>query len=228
MWTPFNLLVTLFSLQVLAVWPAPKSFESGNTVLWIQPNVEVTYVAYNGGSVCRNSSCILETPLLTQQYPLQSSSAAGNGGFSSKTVIHDAINRAFTTLFTQNLVPWKLVPRDGLSGFEPNPATPTFITSLTITQLGSDNYNPAASQVDESYNLTISKDGEAAIVAASPNGCLLALQTFIQLFYQHSTGAGMYTNLAPVTIIDAPKFQYRGLNMDVSRNWYPVYITPIP
>jgi hexosaminidase len=222
----FYVLVTFFSLQVLAVWPAPKSFESGNSVLWIEPNVEVTY---NGGSVCRNSSCILlDSPLLTEQSPLQSSySASGNGGFSSKIVVQDAVTRAFAILFTQSLVPWKLVPRDGLSKFEASPAYQTYISSLTITQFGNDSYNPAARQVDESYNLTISKDGEAEIVAASPNGCLHALQTFIQLFYQHSTGAGMYTNLAPVTIIDAPKFQHRALNMDVSRNWYPVCIFPI-
>ena len=29
-------------------------------------------------------------------------------------------------------------------------------------------------------------------------------------------------NLAPVIIVDAPKFAHRGLNLDVARNWFPV------
>jgi hexosaminidase len=82
-------------------------------------------------------------------------------------------------------------------------------------------FKPLAGEVDESYNLTISKSGEAKIVAVSTFGVLHGLQTFIQLFYQHSTNQGVYTKLAPVSIVDTPKFVHRGLNLDVSRNWYP-------
>jgi hexosaminidase len=45
--------------------------------------------------------------------------------------------------------------------------------------------------------------------------------TILQLFFQHSSG-GVYTKMIPVVIYDTPKFQHRGLNMDVSRNWYPI------
>jgi len=123
-------------------------------------------------------------------------------------------------------VPWKLVGRNELSNFEPDAdASKTYISSLVITQTGTDTqdtFKPLAGQVDESYNLTIGTDFTANIDAVSSTGVLHALQTFIQLFYQHSTGAGIYTSMAPVTIVDAPKFHHRGLNMDVSRNWYPV------
>lgn len=218
MWHSLYLLTVYLSLQVLAVWPAPKSFESGNTVLWIEENVKVAYIG-GGGSVRRNSF-LSQVSLLTKQWSSQSSQ--GNE-FSSKTIVEDAINRALATLFTQNLVPWKLVPRQGLSNFEPQSYNKVCISSLTVTQTGTDKtFKPLAGEIDESYNLTITKDGKAEIVSVSSQGALHGLQTFVQLFYQHSSGTGTYTKLAPVTIIDAPKFQHRALNMDISRNWYPV------
>ena len=51
-------------------------------------------------------------------------------------------------------------------------------------------------------------------------GILHALETFTQLFYQHSNNAGVYTPYAPVAITDSPKFAHRGLNLDVARNFY--------
>lgn len=43
-----------------------------------------------------------------------------------------------------------------------------------------------------------------------------------QLFYysQQYRGA-VYSKLAPVEVLDKPKFQHRGLNLDVARQWYP-------
>jgi hexosaminidase len=60
----------------------------------------------------------------------------------------------------------------------------------------------------------------ATIAAESSYGVLWALQTFNQLFYTH-TNNQIYTNHAPVLIKDEPKFQHRGLNMDLSRHFYP-------
>ena len=74
--------------------------------------------------------------------------------------------------------------------------------------------------VDESYTLSISTDGQVLITAISSIGILHALETMTQLFYQHSSNAGAYTPYAPVTVTDAPKFVHRGLNLDVSRNYY--------
>jgi hexosaminidase len=122
-------------------------------------------------------------------------------------------------------VPWKLHPRN--SAFEP-PANETnnLITSIKITQTGSDNsstFKPLAGQVDESYTLEMTEDGKVTIGAVSSTGILRALDTFTQLFYKHSQkNAGVYTNLAPVMISDKPKFEHRGLNMDIARNYYPV------
>jgi hexosaminidase len=225
MWSPIYLILLLCS-QAIAVWPEPQTFEKGSSVLWVAQNFRVTY---NGGSVCWLPS--YENILVGQaeqelgvQSPL--SSSAGYSGFSSQSIVQGAIIRAKKALFDQNLVPWKLVARNELANFEPSANYPkTYIKRVEITQTGMDNANtfrPLAGQVDESYNLTIDKDGTTKISAVSSVGVLHALETFIQLFYQHSSGQGVYTKLAPVTIVDAPKFPHRGLNIDVSRNWYPI------
>jgi hexosaminidase len=227
MWSSIYL-ISVLCCQVLAIWPAPASFTNGSSVLWIAPNVQVIY---NGGNVWWTPSHddipYSQTELVLGVQSTNGTGSAGHhGGFSGQSIVQPAITRALQTLFTQGLVPWKLVPRNQLSAYEPSPNLyKTYISSLTITQTRTDNsstFKPLAGQVDESYNISIATDGTAKITAISSTGILHALETFIQLFYQHSTGAGMYTNVAPVEIMDAPKFEHRGLNMDVSRNWYPV------
>jgi hexosaminidase len=135
-------------------------------------------------------------------------------------VIQAAIQRAQKTLFDQNFVPWKFHPRN--SDFEPATSGKKNITSITLSQTGTDSPNvlkPLAGEVDESYTLTVSDAGEVVIEAASSIGLSHGLTSFTQLFYKHSNG-GIYTPYAPVSIKDAPKFEHRGINMDVARNWF--------
>lgn len=211
----FSYLILLLCSACLAVWPIPQKFENGSSVVWIAQDFNIFYT---GGSVC-NILCFsnpTEHEFLVQ--------AAVKPELSSQSIIQGAIFRARHALFEQNIVPWKLVARNELINFEPSQDLPkTYIRRLDILQTKSDNastFKPLAGQVDESYNLIINTDGTAKIVAVSSTGILHALETFVQLFYQHSSGPGVYTNLAPVRIVDAPKFPHRGLNLDVSRNWY--------
>lgn len=222
MWSSIILILS-FAYQVIAVWPQPVSFTKGSSVLWIEDTVKVTY----NGAVCSNV-CWVSFPAFhftsgTEQVVQSSASAAS--GFDSNSIVQAAVSRTLESLFKKSFVPWKLYPRNQLSKFEPEDChcDQTFIQSLKIVQMGTDDsssFKPLAGQVDESYNLTIGTNGQAAIYAISHVGVLHALETFSQLFYEHSSG-GIYTNLAPVAISDAPKFSHRGLNMDVSRNWYP-------
>jgi hexosaminidase len=119
-------------------------------------------------------------------------------------------------------VPWKFHPRN--SDFEPSTDNKRLVTSITLEQLAADPPNvvkPLAGEVDESYTLSLAEDGGATITANSSIGIARGLTTFTQLFFKHSNG-GAYTTLAPVEISDSPKFSHRGLNMDVSRNFFPV------
>ena len=64
-------------------------------------------------------------------------------------------------------------------------------------------------------------NGTVTISAASSIGLLYGLTTLTQLFYACS-GGGVYTMLAPVHITDAPKFPWRGLNVDTARTFKPM------
>lgn len=120
-------------------------------------------------------------------------------------------------------MPWKFHARN--ADFEPAAnASRINIRNVTIQQQGIDSaaiLKPLAGEVNERYTLSITTAGSVAITAVSSIGILRALETFTQLFYRHSSNAGVYCPGAPVSIIDTPKFSYRGFNMDVARNWYP-------
>lgn len=135
-----------------------------------------------------------------------------------------AIGRALKTIFDVGLVPWKLLPRNELPNLEPSAdAEKIYIHKLSIVQTAVANDSSLIGPSNESYALRIDANGTASITAAAPSGILRALQTFTQLFYQHSNKQqGSYMRLAPVRIADAPQFAHRGLNLDVARNFYPV------
>jgi len=218
----------LLASQVFAIWPVPKSFTYGSSVLWIAPGVKV---AYNGQTVCNIpllSFDLSNTEKALGQTFLTAAGSGGNGSFTSQSVIQSAVSRTLQVLFTQSLLPWKLFPRNQLSEYEPAAnLRKTYISCIEIKYTGVDTsstFRPLAGDVDESYELTITIDGIATITGASPNGVIYGLESFTQLFYQHSSGisTGLYTAMAPVHISDSPKFPHRGLNMDLSRNWYPV------
>ena len=140
---------------------------------------------------------------------------------SSKVIFDAAIARTKARLFKQNIVPWKFHPRN--SDFEPSAsAQKSYISGIIMQQNKSDPTNAFKAldgELDESYNLAITQDGQVTITSITSVGILHALETLIQLFYQSSSG-GVYIPSVPVFIRDAPKFSHRGLNLDVSRAYY--------
>ena len=92
------------------------------------------------------------------------------------------------------------------------------ITRVLI-QLPMDPLPPRVST--EAYHIDMDVDGLVRINAFSHNGAIHALDTFAQAFYVHSRSKQPYTPLAPLMIKDAPFFEHRGLNLDISRNWIP-------
>ena len=210
----YVLLLVLAFPQVFAVWPIPKSIQTGNSVLWIEPTLTVIY----------NNKSLWHLVSLFQQDTEQvigKSNPDATASISSEAMVQQAISRILNYLFKKGLVPWKLHPRNSL--FEPGTDAPKiYVQNLTITQKNTEHtLRPLAGEVDESYNLTLNNDGLARIEAYSSFGVLHALETFVQLFYSHSQ-KGVYTTLAPVSISDHPSFKHRGLNLDVARNWFPV------
>jgi hexosaminidase len=87
--------------------------------------------------------------------------------------------------------------------------------SLTVTCAAAGGDYPSLED-DESYTLTVTPTG-ATLAAATTYGALHGLETFRQL-----VDAGPNGYRAPaIRIVDAPRFPWRGILMDVSRHWMP-------
>ena len=192
-----------------ALWPVPRSLETGDKVLYIDQTLKVTY---NGGNVRWKSApdpsyrdyAQDAEKTLNMQLPYTYDYTPRSGpNYDSKDIVQGALSRAFTAIFRRNLVPWVLHDRG--EEYEPDvyAGDKTWISSLAITQTEKDEKSPyklLAEEWDESYTLSISEDGEAEIEAATSIGIIRALETFSQLFWQHSTGTFLYTNLAPLSV----------------------------
>ncbi|KAF6813322.1 glycosyl hydrolase family 20 [Colletotrichum sojae] len=229
------LLVIFLSLALgqvgASIWPAPKKLSTGKNVLFISQTLEITY---NGGSVrwfspldsaFQRKAQDTEN-LFHMQLPYTYGYTPAPGStFSSKDIVQGGVSRAMGAIFSKNFVPWKFHPKN--SQFEPDvyAADKKTVKSLQITQTNEDKldtFKPLAGDVDESYTLNVTEDGAATITAKSSTGVLRGLETFSQLFYQHSSGTSWYTPLAPLSVEDEPVYAHRGILIDVARNFYPV------
>lgn len=199
--------LSLLASTACAIWPVPRSLETGDEVLYIDQTVKITY---NGGNL---------------PYTYEYSPRPGSD-YDSKDIVQGAVSRAFTSIFQRNLVPWVLHDR-GVD-FEPDvyASDKVWVKSIEITQADADDeenpYVLLTEEWDESYTLSISEDGVAEIEAKTSIGIIRALETFAQLFWKHSSGTFWYTNLAPVAIEDSPKYPHRGILFDTSRHFFPV------
>lgn len=230
------LFLPLFTSLVSAIWPAPTQYEHGETVLWITEDTSFDWAgAGNVGSLTdQNEHSYLfransnDYDHLQDEYRKRSTQNASDGyqdanvAPSGNDMIENAIGQTRYAIFYQNFVPWKFHTRGWQ---EPDASEAVYISSVKIEVLKNDPDDiakPLAGSVDESYKLTLTEDGQASVSANSSVGIVRGLATFTQLFFKHST-EGRYTPLAPVTITDAPKFQHRGINLDVSRNYFSIF-----
>lgn len=75
---------------------------------------------------------------------------------------------------------------------------------------------------DEAYHLNVST-AKVMISASKPAGLFYGVQTLLQMLPPEAYKAGGLDNkfsLTPVKISDSPRFPYRGLHLDVSRNFF--------
>jgi hexosaminidase len=214
---------SLLAATASAIWPIPSSYSHGEGLLWVDESVQFTY---NGAAAGQVSHAATPPPNKDGTYQYQAHLGSyghqnSSSPSSSNKIVNKAIERTLETLFKQNFVPWKFHPR--FADFEPDAssAEKVLIKTIALKQNGTDPEDvlkPATGSVDESYALTVSEGGDVKISAVTSVGLARGLTTFTQLFYEHSDG-GVYSELAPVSITDAPKFSWRGLNLDTSRTF---------
>ncbi|RYP80335.1 hypothetical protein DL769_002515 [Monosporascus sp. CRB-8-3] len=225
-----RILSSLFLLSAtpaLAIWPAPEKISTGDRTLWIGKDIHITYngqrVRWIPTDICPLDTGYTDASLLFQQLPWDINYPAICKGFSSAEIVEGAVSRTMKAILKDTFVPWMLYDRLALEETEPSTsAEKTFITSITIAQNGTEKSSKSLiGDVDESYKLSVSGAGEVKIHAVSSIGVLRALESFSQLFFQHSEG-GVYTTMAPVDITDKPQYEHRGILFDVSRYYFSI------
>jgi hexosaminidase len=224
--TSIVLSISIFISLVAGLWPEPTTFKSGTSVLWLSPHVEFKTSSGNASSGHYRRSVYVALSdslqsLYSQTFFFSDSEGGSSGSISEQNLLQSAIKRTQKTITSTKFVPWKFYSRT--VDFEPNTGgSYQTISTVQINQQGSgakDSFSAADFFAgDESYSITISEAGAAELKSKSTLGTIRALQTFEQLFYAHSSNFAVYTPLAPLSITDSPKWPYRGLNLDISRN----------
>ncbi|KAH7392371.1 glycoside hydrolase superfamily [Phaeosphaeria sp. MPI-PUGE-AT-0046c] len=237
-----NILVAFLTFARLAsaLWPTPSAYDHGDTVLFLPK-----HISFHWYEARRKLPDRYQQPMqfetksgasldgwdkfeLRQRHVDYARGNVGNldrrrGGISGDEIVEFALRSARKSIYKQSLYPWKFYPRGWK---EPSPENhSTLVQEVDIIQLVDHDDELGGSlsgEMDESYTLSLCDDGKATIRANSSIGIARGLTTFIQLFYATADGKHIYTPLAPVKIYDAPRFQHRGLNLDVSRNWFSV------
>ncbi|MCJ1334057.1 N-acetyl-glucosamine-6-phosphate deacetylase [Thelotrema lepadinum] len=172
-------------------------------------------------SMCSGQLQMMMLPAVTYiRLPSQTPSLCHDGDGSRNSLqrtdvlAQAAFDRFKGALATNLFVPHKFHPRN--AAFEP-PVEGEVIRATHVTiEMEEGLPNPAQSL--EAYRLQVQRTGEISIFAASSTAVLHALSTLVQIFYFHSQNNGVYTPHAPVLISDWPRFQHRGLNLDISRS----------
>jgi len=223
----FFLFFSIASTVVSALWPIPTTIEQqGNDTVWASPDLSIEYISPRVASQSK-------IRLLSKLSFSQSSSFRAyhdeptNDAHVQRTRdrVTRAISRTKVQLFGDKYIPWKSRPRD--SNFAPtyDPNKSIALKKIIVTQHQEDpKLSGTDNPIDESYNLTLKVLGLEAtlnIDAYTSVGVLHGLTTLSQMFYATTTGEHIYTNMAPISIQDKPKFSHRGLNLDVARAWYP-------
>ena len=144
---------------------------------------------------------------------------AGCGGFNTHGVLKNTLCGS---------APGSILPGAGCNGCvdlyllrdTPEPP-PGVLTSVAVCLLSGD--DTLGSATDESYELVAPNEGAGSLTARTMFGALHGLETLAQLLDIYGVSPGTrQISMAPVTVVDAPRFTYRGLLVDSSRHFLPV------
>jgi hexosaminidase len=202
----------------MSPWPLPRSFTSGSECLWLAEDVRLDFfVAPASLERLRYKSTINSQEANADNYRLNKDTFEhGLPDFTGR--LSAAFERVKSRIFAESLVLNSYYPHKDFR--EPAVDEPkTHIRQVSL------NIETVLSQVTanltqkEAYQLDVSSDGRVFIIISSFEGGIWALETFAQLFFEHSeVSRKVYIPNVPIHIQDEPLFTHRGLNLDISRN----------
>lgn len=207
--------------SVNAIWPAPTTFNEGQNYLTLSSNLTFIYVKSNSLDLWTPSHDLVRNVEEIQKYILND---------HHQILVPDRGESLRSTIISSpSLKTLKLA----LGSDHPK---------SHIHSIAYETRKPTSSR-DESYTIEIQESCEEAILTAKTSlGFLRGLQSFSQLIYtlppltvdgdsasnQQQTYAFTLVDdrvryiRAPIFIEDKPSFQYRGLLLDTSRNFFPI------
>lgn len=180
--------------QQVRIWPMPKYFRNGDKTLFLSNDFELS----TSGSKYGDRLGILKDGFLRFM-----------GSISQDHVIDANFSRYPQSSFLKGVHVVIHSSSDELS----------YVSRTALKN------HPVAYGVDESYNLSIPAAGNptyAHIEANSVYGAVHGLQTFSQLCNYNFKTRLIEVGLVPWTIVDGPRFPYRGLLIDTSRHYLPL------
>lgn len=239
---PILLLCSCLS-SVHAIWPAPQQYHHGSSVVWLSSEPRLVYEPlktplqplqwiwdylrkYTGSAWVHSEGPCTDTLsigrfLKPSTVSWSRARVLESAQVSAETLLREAFARMTYNIRHENFVPRKFHSRN--SDFEPqrNNTNYRMVETITIKEVTHLRSRCVGCDVNlEAYTLNMDQDGRAVIEIVSPQGGLYAIQTFSQLFFAHSEPSfGFYSPYAPLSILDSPDFEHRGLNLDIARNW---------
>jgi hexosaminidase len=194
----------------MSIWPRPRHVTLGSGTVWLAPDVNCQ---------CSRSHAIhVSNPPEVTETPKES----GSDRFAQEApksqeefvVIAERIFDHTKAIILQSpYIPRNLRGPDiPVEPTEKVPGTPV-LQKFTIEEI------PDLMVSSEWYRIQLDSDGVCTIQVRTHLGLNRAMSTILQLFFGHSIAAyGSFCPFCPMSIEDAPKFQHRGLNLDISRN----------
>ncbi|KAI0261973.1 N-acetylhexosaminidase [Gloeopeniophorella convolvens] len=175
-----------------ALWPQPRSLQTGSSALRLSPTFSISLAGVPGAPADLHAAAQrARTQLFADKLGRL---VLGRGTGDAAALAHA---RSLSALQLQ---------------LERGAPKARSVAAEAVRPLG---------QRDEAYALSVPADGGAAVLRANSTlGLFRGLNTFAQLWY--TSGAAVYTLGAPVQIEDAPAYPYRGFLLDTARNYFPV------
>lgn len=145
-------------------------------------------------------------------------------------VVSDAFSRVVLgSIEAQSGLPrWRLSIHPEVDAVPPAMPTPglSSITTVTVSLTSANPYprigGIANGTVSEEHTINVDETGNPEVFSPTVYGALRAFETLAQLIEWNDLSNTFVISRVPLSIVDAPRFPWRGFMLDTSRHFFPV------